>query len=184
MANNQNSRHQGRKAHNVKGKRSGTRSFGGKRRPLPESVVIDRKGRKVGSDDLHNAALVAKWSEEAGLRGPAIQAASGIAIALDAAIALSLQGLHRDAGKKAASCAYVLKRNEKVGTLKVQCRDGKTRKLSQVVEWYAGVHFRIADEIEAKREEEAEMAETRRRNAELKRQARKVISEAAEKKAA
>jgi len=167
-----------RTEHNTKGKRSGTRSFGGKRkRPLPESVVLDRKGRKVGSDDLHNAALIAKWAEQSGLRGPALQAASGIAIALDAAIALSLQGLHRDAGKKAASCAYVLKRNEKVGTLKVQCRDGKTRKLGQVVEWYAGVHFRIADDIEAAQEKEAEMAETRRRNAELKRQARKLIQE-------
>lgn len=173
---------------NTKAK-SGTRSFGGKRRrPLPESVVIDRKGRKVGSDDLRAASLVAKWSEEAGLRGPMVQAASGIAIALEAAVDLSLKGEHRDAGKKAASCAYVLKRNDRVGKLKVQCRDGRTRKLAQVVEWYAGVHFRIADEIEAKQAEEAEIAETRKRNAELKRAAAKAIAEgekiAADSKAA
>jgi hypothetical protein len=162
-----------------KGQKMGTRSFGGKRRrPLPESVIIDRKGRKVGSDDIAAAALVAKWAEEAGLRGPQVQAAAGIAIALENAVELSLKGEHRDAGKKAASCAYVLKRNAKVGTLKVQCRDGRTRKLAQVVEWYASVHFRIADEIEAKQAEEAELRETRKRNAELKRQAAEVIKQA------
>jgi hypothetical protein len=171
-----------RKQQNTRNHKSGTRSFGGRgnkrRRPLPESVIIDRKGRKVGSDDLQSAALVAKWAEEAGLRGPQVQAAAGIAIALDAAVELSLQGAHRDAGKKAASCAYVLKRNAKVGTLKVQCRDGRQRKLAQVVEWYATVHFRIADEIEAKQAEEAELRETRKRNAELKRQAAEVIKQA------
>lgn len=156
---------------------------GGKRRrkQLPESVVIDRRGRKVGSDDALQAARIAEWSEQEGLRGPAKEVAAGIAVALRAAVALSLDGQHRDAGKKAASCTYVLKRNERVGKLKVQCRDGRTRKLAQVVEWYGNVHFHIADDIEAAQAAEKEWL-TRRRNAELKRQAAAVI-ETAEKAA-
>lgn len=155
-----------------------------KRRQVPESIILDRKGRRVGSDDLNAAANIAKWAEQAGLRGPALQAAAGIAVALEAAVKLSLVGAHRDAGKKAASCAYVLNRNERVQKLKVQCRDGRTRKLGQIVEWYASVHFRIADEIEAAQVQEAQVAEARKIKAELKRQAFEAAKEMAERKAA
>lgn len=164
---------------NDRNKRSGRKG----RKNLPESVILDRKGRKVGSDDALQAARIAEWSEHEGLRGAQREVALGIAQALKAAVDLALDGQHRDAGKKAASCAYVLKRNERVGKLKVQCRDGRERKLAQVVEWYGNVHFKIADDIEAAQAREAEMAETRKRNAELKRAAAEVIA-AAEEKAA
>ena len=169
----------------MENQKHGPRSFGGHHKQVPESVIVDRKGRRVGMDDMQASASVAKWADQAGLRGPALLAASGIATALEAAVRLSLDGSHRDAGKKAASCAYVLKRNERVGGLKVRCRDGRERKLQQVVEWYATVHFKIADDIEAKqaaeeiqRQERLELVQTRKRNAELKRQADAAIAKA------
>lgn len=149
---------EGREGHERRqgrGKRPHKGGKGGKRKPLPESVIIDRKGRKVGSDDMNAAALVAKWGEQAGLRGPLIEVATSVSQACEAAVSLALDGQHRDAAKKAASVQYVLKRNERVGGLKVQCRDGRTRRLADVVSWFASVHFKIADDIESAQEREA-----------------------------
>ena len=159
------------------------------RNDLPESVVLDRKGRKVGSDDMGSAALIAKYAEHAGIRGNNLDVAAGLALAIEAAVSLSLNGKHREAAKKAASCNYVLKRNEHVGKLKVNCRDGRERKLSDVVGWFAGVHFRIADDIDAAVAKEAAaaeaakvaaaaLAETRSRNAALKEKVAKIVKAA------
>jgi hypothetical protein len=158
---------QGREGHERRQARKGGRKGG--RKPLPESVILDRKGRKVGSDDIRTAAMIAKFGEEAGLRGPLVQVATNVAQACDAAVALALDGAHRDAAKKAASVQYVLKRNERVGKLKVTCRDGRQRKLSDVVGWYASVHFRIADDIDAARDREEAAAAERKAAAEDRR---------------
>lgn len=138
---------------------------------MPESIILDRKGRKVGSDDLNAAALVAKWGKEAGLRGSLVDVAGSVAQACEAAVGLALDGAHRDAAKKTASVQYVLKRNERIGALKVQCRDGRTRRLADVVGWFSKVHFKIADDIESAKESEAQEAADRQA-AEAARQAR------------
>jgi hypothetical protein len=152
------------------------------RNNMPQSEVLDRKARKVGSDDMQSAALVCKWAENAGLRGPNLAVAASIAKAFEAAVALSLDGQHRDAAKKAASAQYVLKRNEHVAKLKLQCRDGRERKIGQIAEWYASVHFRVADEIDAALEAEAKAAEERRLEAEQRRASKEAARAAAESK--
>lgn len=148
----------------------------------PESVILDRKARRVGSDDLKAAALVAKWGEQSGLRGNNLAVASSIAKAFEAAVKLSLDGEHREAAKKVASAQYVLKRNDRVAALKVRCRDGRERKLAQVAEWYASVHFRVADEIDAAKEAEAKAAEERRLEAEQRRASKEEARKAADSK--
>jgi hypothetical protein len=149
-----------------------------------ESAILDRKARKVGSDDMGAAALVCKWAENAGLRGPNLAVAASIGKAFEAAVALSLDGQHREAGKKAASAQYVLKRNERVAALRIRCRDGRERKIGQIAEWYASVHFRVQDEIDAAKEVEAKAAEERRIEAEQRRASKEAAQKAAEAKAA
>jgi hypothetical protein len=165
---------EGREGHERRQGR-GKRPHKGQRKPLPESVIIDRKGRKVGSDDMGSAALVAKWGEQAGLRGPLIAVANSVSQACEAAVSLALDGKHRDAGKKAASVQYVLKRNERVGGLKVTCRDGRQRRLADVVSWFAKVHFKIADDIESAQAKEA-AAQAEREAAEAARKEREAAT--------
>lgn len=141
-------------------KKNARKGKGRRHQNVPQSVIIDRKGRRVGSDDMTAAANLCKWAEHSGLHGASLTAASGVAKGLEAAVQLSLEGEHRDAAKKALSVNYVLRRGpgERVGRLKVDCRDGRQRPLSRVVEWFAAIHFRIADEIEAARDAEAARA--------------------------
>lgn len=122
---------------------------------MPMSEVIRRKSRMIGSDDLQTAANICRWAEQGGLRGPALQVAESLATAFDSTLELSTRSQHREAAKKASSVLYVLKRNEKVANLLVDCRDGRKRKLKDVVSWFADRHFRIADDIEAALDAEA-----------------------------
>ncbi len=125
---------------------------------IPMSEVIRRKSRMIGTDDLQTAANICRWAEQGGLRGPALQVAESLATAFDSTLHLSTRSQHREAAKKASSILYVLKRNEKVQNLTVDCRDGRKRKLKDVVAWFADRHFRIADDIEAALDAEAEVA--------------------------
>lgn len=135
------------------------------RRPeLPESTLIDLKGRKVGSEDLAQAGLMLKWCENDGFRGTSLQIASNIAQGLGVAVQLSLQGNHEAAAKQAGNVMYVLKkdrinskaRNYKaLGSIRIECRDGQTRAIGDIVEWFMSVHFRINEQILKARETEA-----------------------------
>lgn len=124
-------------------------------RNLPMSEVIRRKSRMIGTDDLQTAANICRWAENEGLRGPALQAAEALAKAFDSILVLSQTSQHFEAAKKAKSVEYVLKRNERIQNLSVDCRDGKKRKLAQVVSWFADRHFRIAQDIAEAQEAEA-----------------------------
>jgi len=146
------------------------------RRNLPESEVIRRKSRMIGSDDLQTAANVGRWAEQAGLKRPTLAAAEGLAKAFDSILALSQSSQHYEAAKKAKSVEYVLKRNERVAGLLIDCRDGRKRKLAQVVSWFADRHFRIANDIAEAEEHEARMAEIRKNAAEAKAKAAEVIA--------
>ena len=114
---------------------------------LPMSEVIRRKSRMIGSDDLQTAANLCRWAEQAGFHGPQLQVAEGLAKAFDAVLELSTRSQHYEAAKKAKSIEYVLKRSERVAGMSVDCRDGRKRKLAQVVSWFADRHFRIAQDI-------------------------------------
>lgn len=127
-------------------------------RKLKASEIIDRKGRRVGSDDLMGAANVCKFAEHGGLHRNLVQVACSVGIGLEAAVQLALRGEHREAGKKAQNVLYVLNKeiNAAIGNLKVDCRDSKIRKVIDMTKWFVGVHLRIADEIEEARAEEDE----------------------------
>lgn len=147
---------------------------------VSESVVLDRRGRKVGSDDMRAAARIAKWAELSGIRGKALEIAAGLALAMEASVVLAEDGRHSDASKKAASCAYVLKHNDRIAELKVQCRDGKVRTLREITEWYSGVHFRISEEVKEQKAAEDEFKATKLRNALLKLETARAIKAAEE----
>jgi hypothetical protein len=125
---------------------------------LPMSEVIRRKSRMIGSDDLGTAANLCKWAEQAGFRGPNLVVAESLAPAFEGILELSTRSKHWEAAKKTASVLYVLKRNERVANILVQCRDGRTRKLSEVVSWFMSTHFKIAQDILEAKEGEAEIA--------------------------
>lgn len=148
------------------------------RNRLSESVVLDRRGRKVGSDDMRAGARIAKWAELSGIRGQALEIAAGLALAMEGSVTLAEDGRHSDASKKAASCAYVLKHNNKIADLKVQCRDGKVRTLKEITEWYSGVHFRISEEIKEQKAAEETFKATKLRNALLKLETARAIKAA------
>lgn len=143
------------------------------RRNLLESEVIRRKSRMIGSDDLQTAANVCRWAEHSGLKGPTLAAAEGLAKAFDSILALSQTSQHFEAAKKAKSVEYVLKRNERVAGVLIDCRDGRKRKLAQVVSWFADRHFRIATDIAEAQEYEARI---RAKAAETKAKAAEVIA--------
>lgn len=133
---------------------------------LPESTLIDLRGRKVGSEDLATAGLMLKWCENEGFRGTSLQIASNIAQGLGVAVQLSLQGNHEAAAKQAGNVLWVLKkdrtnskqRNYKaLGSIRIECRDGQLRAIGDVTEWYLSVHMRIHEQILKARE--AEVAE-------------------------
>lgn len=151
---------------------------------VAESVSIDRRGRKVGSDDILAAATVCSWPEEAGLRGPLQEVAVSIAKALKIAASWAAEGRHEEAAKKAASCAYVLKRNERVGKLSLQCRDGKRRTVAEVAEFFSKAHFAIVSQIAEAKTAEAVFKETKLRAALAGLAARRAIEAAESKKVA
>lgn len=133
---------------------------------LPESVIIDLKGRNVGKEDFETAALRLKFAEHEGFRGTDLMQASAVAQGLEVANGLAAQGKHAEAAKQAYSCLWVLNKNRTVaknqnrkalGMIEFECRDGLIRKIGNVVEWYIGTHSRIAEQISvAKSDEELE----------------------------
>lgn len=149
-------------------------------RKLTKSAIIDRKGRRIGSDDLMAASNVCKYAEHGGLHRNLLQVAVSVGIGLEAAVQLALKGEHREAGKKVQNVMYVLNKEhaEPVGNLKVDCRDSKIRKVKDIAIWFAGVHLRIADEIDAERANEAERELER-----LQRKASRLAAEEAAKAA-
>lgn len=114
---------------------------------MPDSVRLMRKGRMVGSDDLRAAVNVLKWAEEEGLNTTALTVAKAAATGLEAAIRFSTANRHHDAAAQAGTVLYSIRKNERVSSLKVRCRDGESRKIQKVVEWFVGVHSRISKEI-------------------------------------
>lgn len=138
-----------------------------RRRKLPRSVLLSRKSRLIGSDDLETIINSMRYANEAGIRGPALLAAGNIADTLTVARELGLNGQHAEASAKAASCEYTLSRNETVASFKITCRDGKRHSVNDVIKWYSGVHARIASDISSAQELEAQLAERRRKGREL-----------------
>ena len=132
------------------------------RRALPMSEVIRRKSRMIGSDDLRLAAGLCRWAEQAGLRGPALKVAEGLATALESCVELSTHDRHFEAAKKAASVMYVLNRNDRVAGILVDCRDGRKRRLSAVVQWYSDRNFAIAADLAAAEQAEAIVASSKK----------------------
>jgi len=135
-------------------------------RKLSESEVLKRKSRMVGSDDMTNAANCLKYAEHEGLHGPALQVAHAAAVGLQTAVQYSTRNRHRDAAASAGASLYSIRRNERVAKMKVQCRDGQHRTVQKVLEWYTGVHGRIAGEIEAALDKEAANAAAKAKAAE------------------
>jgi len=121
---------------------------------LPESEVLRRKGRRVGSDDIGAAALAAKYAAEAGIRKEDADVGTLVATALKEAQLMALHDNHRDAAKKVKSCIALVKHRKALGSLKVTCRDKSSRKLIQVLNFFSRVHFNIASDILAALEAE------------------------------
>jgi hypothetical protein len=132
---------------------------------LPQSTIIDLKGRPVGSEDLESAALMLQWAENSGYKGKSLTIASNVALGLRLAVELSLRGEHEKAAKQAGNVLYVLKKdrvNSKqgnyrcVGDLVIDCRDGQKREVGAICTWFMGVHNRIHEQINQAKAEEAE----------------------------
>ena len=122
----------------------------------PESVQLDRKTRKIGSDDLKTAAEACKYGREAGLDYTSVEIAYDISVALTHCVELSLEGKHEEAGKNAASALHILRGCRDIGDIEVTCRDGETRCVGYICKWYSNLHLRIAEEVqEMKVQEEA-----------------------------
>jgi hypothetical protein len=147
-----------------------------KRSNLLLSEIVRRKSRMIGSDDLQIAANMCRWASQSGIRGSALIAAEGLVKAFDSILALSKSSNHYEAAKKCKSLEYILKRNESLGRLNIPCRDGKSRKLIDVVSWFADRHFRIANDIAEAEETEARMSEIRKAAAETKIRAASAIA--------
>jgi hypothetical protein len=132
---------------------------------VAQSVVIDLKGRKVGSEDLRTVALVLTWVEQNGFYGKDLLVATNISQGLNDAVDMAERGEHEAAAKKAGNCLWILGKNKELavaqhrqclGSIGVMCRDGSTRKIGDMVEWFVGIHNRIAEQIrEAKKMEES-----------------------------
>ena len=135
---------------------------------LTQSAIIDLKGRKVGTEDLEQAALLLQWAEQSGYKGSDLTVATAVAGGLRVAVEMAERGEHEKAAKQAGNCLWTLRKNRELcnkqnrrnlGSLEIQCRDGQTRRLGNIVEWFAGVHSRIHDQIEAaKATEDEELA--------------------------
>ena len=135
---------------------------------LPESVIIDLRGRNVGKEDLETALLRLQWVEHEGFKGSDLQVAAAIAQGLRKAIEIAATGAHEKAAKQAGNCLYTLKKNREaarkanrhvLGSITIECRDGMSRKIGDVVEYFVGVHARIAEQITEAQAAEAEAAE-------------------------
>jgi hypothetical protein len=131
---------------------------------LANSTIIDLKGRKVGTEDLMEAAKLLTWAEQSGYRGNDISVAEGLVIGLGKAVELSEEGRHEAASKQAGNVLYVLRKNKEsaektnrrsLGSLEIGCRDGQVRKLGNIVEYFMNVHGRIHEQIEAAKASEA-----------------------------
>jgi hypothetical protein len=142
---------------------------------LPESTMIDLRGRKVGSEDMAQAGLSLKWCENevtsdgrSAFRGTSLRIAGNVAMGLEATVQLSLLGNHEAAAKKAGTVLWILNKdrtNSKkgnyraIGSIRINCRDGHVRAIGEIVEWYMSVHFRINEQILKARETEAKELE-------------------------
>ena len=138
---------------------------------LPESTMIDLRGRKVGSEDMAQAGLSLKWCENevtsdgrSAFRGTSLRIAGNVAMGLEATVQLSLLGNHEAAAKKAGTVLWVLNKdrtNSKkgnyraIGSIRINCRDGHVRAIGDVVEYFMSIHFRIHEQILKARENEA-----------------------------
>ena len=131
---------------------------------LLASQIIDLKGRKVGSEDFETAMMLLKFCENDGFRGASLVIAANVALGLGVAVQHANHGNHEAAGKQAGNVLWVLKkdrtnsaqRNYKaLGSMVIECRDGQKRKLGDMCEWYMGIHLRIAEQIAAAKQDEA-----------------------------
>lgn len=131
---------------------------------IAQSTIIDLKGRPVGSEDMEQAALMLQWAEQAGFRGTDLDVAGAVAQGIRSAIEMAMRGEHEASAKQAGNCLWVLKKNREycnaqsrhsLGSIDVPCRDGQTRKLGNMVEWFAGVHGRIHEQITTAKAAEA-----------------------------
>ena len=136
---------------------------------LPESVIIDLRGRRVGSEDFATAALILKWCENEGYRGTSLRIAANIAMGLEAAVLLASRGQHEAAAKKAGDVLWVLKKDRTnaqahnyraLGIIEIEGRNGQYYKIGNLVEWYMKTHFAIAKQVaEARKAEDFAMQE-------------------------
>lgn len=138
---------------------------------LPESVLIDKKCRRIGVGDITELLNVLRYGKEAGLRASrhgevseqdvAVGLAKGVKVALE----LSLEGKYEESMKKAFDCLYVTNQNPRIANLTVDCGDGTQRKVSHVISWYgnnrknvlASINEAKAKEAAAKAKVEADM---------------------------
>jgi hypothetical protein len=145
----------------------------------PESEQLDRKTRKIGSDDLRTAADACKYGREAGLTDDSVEIAYNLSVALAQCVELALEGKHEEAGKNAASCLHILRDARDIGDIEVQCRDGETRCVGYITKWYANVHTRIAEEVAELRVQEAAEAEVKAlKNAEIQAKTAEIMAKA------
>jgi hypothetical protein len=128
---------------------------------LLEWQVIDRKARKVGSDDMTSAANVLKYGKEAGLRTSRagevseVELAATLAQGIQSALSMSLAGDYEGSMQKAYFCLHTAKENPRVGGLKVDCRDGKERRVIDVLGWFANNRQKVVEDIAFAKEEQA-----------------------------
>jgi hypothetical protein len=134
--------------------------------PLPESIILTRRSRVVGSDDLTSICSSLKWLEmEFGPNGehPVPKAefqrlglvAQGVIAGLEAAIAASRQDDMEAAAAAAGRTLYGLKRQPRLARLQVVCRDGQRRGVGQIIEWYIKTRLQFLERIQAAKAAEA-----------------------------
>jgi hypothetical protein len=150
-------------------------NFNHNRPMLTPSQIIQKRCRKVGSEDFKTAALKLRWAENEKYYGNDLLVAGALAQGLELAIELAEKNEHEHAAKQAGNCLYSLKKNrdltqkqnrKALGSMVIECRDGMTRKLGDIVEWYVSTHFRIAEQIKEAEAKEVAEAEAGRMAAE------------------
>lgn len=119
---------------------------------MKESEILRRRGRMVGSDDLLTSADICRYG--VGLRGYEIELAKDFSEELEDIIEFSTANRHMLASREARRLGYILKEHDGIANLNIFCRDGKRRKLIDVVFWFAGCHKRIALDIKDAEEDE------------------------------
>lgn len=124
---------------------------------MNKSDIIRRKAKLIGSDDITAVINICKWAEQSGFYGMSLAIASSVSKALEMALEFSTHNQHFEAFKKSDSIKRFLKRSETVSNILVLCRDGKKRKLINVVDWFANLQFNISEDIEFALQHEAKI---------------------------